>query len=706
MRKIFAFAFAAVFTMPAFAAQRPTSSPRVGMVAAPSPASRMPNMTANLNTSNSTGAATNTIVASIPAGTTTPGAAQPLDCKTAYNDCMNQFCLLDESEGARCACSDNIDASKSKIKEIKDIQDAAEKLYTQGVEREKYGASASLVFADTSNIQSNRFANWLSLEFSDESASSLDEGFVMGDALYEMASNQCAATLATCGAAAEMEKLLYSRQIIADCRTFGQYLDGQKRAAEQNKAAAELAVRTARAEMLDTTNKYNRGQCLLAYKSCVSYSAGCGANFENCMDKDLLERRAHTCDNILDECMAVRPDVLRDWADEIGAPDKRGTILWQAAEFERTNKPLSCRSKTTACLEQGCSKSTNTMCLTDINIAAGICPVIDDCEAIVPGFKDAYKDELRALSMRFCENDLSACFAEKCGKNMSDPVCLNQDVSTLCRKANMPSCNGYSDNDFTSLMSFTIAKMKDAQSVMCINYIEETMGRSGCGTEMNCIAVDARITSLTDVPADEAAFKSSLIASTDAAVDKFFNDMMSESMRVAACSSATRGISTGTIFGEAKLLGKIAANQRMERAYQEKLDEISRTKSVEEARLRCDKIYADAVAQNSTHSRDEDKEGQWTTGHNFESNLRNCQLTQYQRVCEVSGESKGSLIGKNIAGGGAMGLAAGAGFGPIGAAIGGVLGIGGGAALGVIQGKEAEKPVCHTIGPIYVDKNV
>jgi hypothetical protein len=706
MRKIFAFAFAAVFTMPAFAAERPprpTNATRVGMMGAPAAATR------------GKAVAPITAVASAPVASVasaTPVAAASIavsaDCRTAYRDCMDQFCLLDESEGARCACTDNINASKSKIQEIQTIQDAAEKLYSEGVEREKYGAAASKVFTDTSDVQSNRFANWLNLETEDSVEYSLDADAQIGDALYQMASEQCAPVLATCGATAEMEELLYSRQITADCRAFGQYLDGQKRNAEQNKAAAELAVRTARAEMLDTTNKYNRGQCLLAFKSCVSYSAGCGANFENCMDKDLLERRAHTCDNILDECMAVRSDVLRDWAAEIGDANKHGTILWQAAEFERTNKPLSCRSKSTACLEEGCSKSTNTMCLTDINIAAGICPIIDDCDAIVPGFKDAYKDEMRALSMRFCENDLTACFTEKCGKNMNDPVCLNQDVRALCRKENMPSCKGYSDTDFLNLANFTVVKLKDAQAVMCINYIEETLGRSGCGTEMDCIPVDAQIASLTDVPADAAAFRASLISNTDAAVDKFFDDMLAESMRIAACDTATSGgkKNAGSIFGEAKLLGKIAANQRVERAYQAKLDEISRTKSLEEARVRCDQIYADAVAQNSAHSRDENKEGSWTTAYSFEPSLRNCQLTRFEKVCETAGTTRAGTMTKNIAGLGATGVSAGVGFGPWGAAIGGAAGILGGVATGLMNAKNAEQMVCHEIGPIYEDRNI
>ena len=86
-----------------------------------------------------------------------------------------------------------------------------------------------------------------------------------------------------------------------------------------NKRTAEAAVRQARLAMLDTTNKYNRGECLLAYRSCIADKGGCGNNFENCLDADLLGRRAHACENVLDQCMASRSYVLQDWEAEAEA---------------------------------------------------------------------------------------------------------------------------------------------------------------------------------------------------------------------------------------------------------------------------------------------------------------------------------------------------------------------------------------------------
>jgi hypothetical protein len=244
----------------------------------------------------------------------------------------------------------------------------------------------------------------------------------------------------------------------------------------------------------------------------------------------------------------------------------------------------------------------------------------------------------------------------------------------------------------------------------CLNYVEEFMGRSGCGTEMNCIPEDTRITNLTEIPSSESEFKAELVKSTEDAVDKFFETMEKESITAAGCAEAKKNPKDktvkGTIFGEAKLLGRIAAVKRMERQYNSKVDEISRAKSLAEAEKRCKELYEKATAENSSHSRDEDKEGHWITSYNFEPNLRNCQLTRYEKVCEKSGANKGTIIGKNVAGMGAMGVSAGQGLGPWGAAIGGAVGIAGGVALGIASAKDAGKPECHEVGPIYEDRNI
>ncbi|MDR0727066.1 MAG: hypothetical protein LBF37_03305, partial [Rickettsiales bacterium] len=376
---------------------------RIGITRMSQAGNRGPTSVKNLTTEPTTDTPTTSTTTPKPVETpkSAPSADDAVDtivetvtgssCRDAYRDCMNEFCLLDESEGARCACSANINQSKTLIVDIQKIQDDADKLYTEGVERKQLGAKAKLVFGESEQAKKSsrasglNFSEWLNSSTGDNG--SLDDDEDIGDSLYEMAAGYCADKLKSCGKSAEMEETLYSRMIVADCKAFNSYLSDQKREAENNKKVAEAAVRKARLEMLDTTNKYNRGECLLAYKSCISDKGGCGVNFENCLDADLLGRRAHACENVLDQCMAVKNYVLQDWEAE------SKMVLADAAKYADKNRRATCFAKIQACLEDGCSTESNSTCLTNVNVAAGVCPVIDECNEIIPGIKNSVNDK-------------------------------------------------------------------------------------------------------------------------------------------------------------------------------------------------------------------------------------------------------------------------------------------------------------------------
>ncbi|MBO4746040.1 MAG: hypothetical protein J5613_03150, partial [Alphaproteobacteria bacterium] len=298
------------------------------------------------------------------------------ECRDEYRECMDEFCMLDESEGGRCSCSDKIKQSKSLIQEIQNIQQEAEKLYTEGVEKERLGAKAKFVkFGESEKAKKSSRASGVNLSawINGTSSESLSADDDIGDNLYSMAADSCEYILAKCDKKrGEMEEKLYQREVTKDCKTFSTYLAEQKTAAQSNKRTAEAAVRSATLDMLGTTNKYNRGECLLAYKACIADKGGCGVNFENCLDAKLLSRRANACENVLDQCMAVKTYVLEDWQDE------SKLILADAAVYSDKHMRLTCLAQIQSCLEDGCSTSTNTACLTNVKVAAGVCPIITE----------------------------------------------------------------------------------------------------------------------------------------------------------------------------------------------------------------------------------------------------------------------------------------------------------------------------------------
>lgn len=672
------------------AATRDDSTVRVGVNRMSQAASHaMPNMSINLPSNSSSSTPTtgtnpgssssggNTDAGDNTGGDTDAGNdEQPAEsCRDAYRACMDEFCLLDESEGNRCACSSNINQSKSLIQEIQEIQEEADLLYTEGVEREQLGAQAKLVFGESeaaqksSRISGVSFTEWINSGTDDEASLGADSD--IGDPLYAMAAEYCASELEACGDKAEMEEVLYARMIVQDCKNFESYLKDQKIIAQSNKRTAEAAVRQARLQMLDTTNKYNRGECLLAYRSCIADKGGCGVNFENCLDADLLQRRANACENVLDQCMAVREYVLQDWQDE------SVSILAEAAKYADRNARGTCLARIQLCLEDSCSTETNSACLTDVNVAAGICPVITECEEMIPGIKATVNDKLGYLRTQFCQNDIDSCLRDRCGENFTAPECVGKsalEIAELCPQDMFPSCKN--ETQFDIIVQAAMLQMDYQMLQGCLNYFGEQLG-AVCGTDMSCLPTDTQIASLVEVPetqADLAALRESVRANTQAAVDEFFVQF-EQDKTVAACQDSQKPSdrqSLGdSVFNSAKMIAQINAENRSMRELESKIAELSRQQDLEEAEQNCYNTYQVETPDKSS------KNYSYIRSVSFEPALRNCHVCRMQQVCETGGQTKGTAGLQAAAGGLAAGASAGTMVSPgwgtaIGAVVGGV----------------------------------
>lgn len=608
------------------------------------------------------------------------------DCRETYRACMDEFCLLDESEGYRCACSSAISKSKDLILEIQKIQEEADNLYTEGVEREQLGAKARLVFGESeaakksSRASGISFSDWINSSV-DEEDEALDSDDMIGDNLYAMAAEFCESELDACGGKAEMEEMLYMRQITADCKAFSSYLTEQKTNAQANKRTAEAAVRQARLEMLDTTNKYNRGECLLAYRACIADKGGCGANFENCLDADLLGRRANACENVLDQCMAVRNYVLQDWEAE------SESILVDAAKYADKYQRQTCLAKIQVCLEDGCSTATNSACLSDVNVAAGVCPIIDECDEMIPGLKTVVNDKLGYLRTQFCQNDVDACLRDRCGENFTAPECVGKkpyEIVELCPQNMFPSCKN--EPQYDVIVSAAVLQMDYQMMQGCINHFSEQLGKV-CGTDMACLPSDDTVMGLTTIPENEqdmAALRVQVRNNAQTAVEEFFKQFEQDTL-VAKCADAEKPAGKkslgNSVFTTAKLIAEIGAENRAMRELESKIAELSRQQDLEEAEKNCYNTYKVETPDKSN------KNYSYIRSVAFEPSLRNCHVCRMQQVCETGGESKASAGLKAAAGG----LTAGASMGTMvnagwGTAIGGVIGAVGAGIGGALAG--------------------
>ncbi len=607
----------------------------------------------------------------------------PDECRAAYRECMDDFCLLDESEGGRCSCSDNIKQSKSLIQEIQEIELAAEKQYTEGVEREKLGAKAKFVkFGESEQAKKSSRRTGIDLVAwinGGNTSASLDADDDIGDNLYYMAADSCSFILDMCDKPrAEMEERLYQREVTKDCKNFSTYLGEQKRAAESNRRTADAAVRAATLDMLSTTNKYNRGECLLAYRACIADKGGCGVNFENCLDAKLLERRANACENVLDQCMAVKTFVLDDWKDEAKM------LLADAAVYSDKNIRLTCNAKIRECLEEGCSINTDSGCLTNVNVAAGVCPIIDECNSKIPGIKQSWNEKLASLRTDFCQNDVDKCLRNKCGENFTGPQCVGKssaEIVELCPKAMFPSCKD--EKFYETIVSSVLLQMNYQMVQGCVNYYADVLGKV-CGTDMNCLPKSDIVEGLKKVPSDEGELRAQVRAESKNAVTNFFKQFEKEAT-VAACKSAQQPARRATlkdsVFTTTKMIAEIGAENRYLADLESKLMQLKRASKVGESRDWCLSTYK--AEKKPTGTNNQDMSYSYIKSVSFEPSLCNCHVCRMQRVCAVGGISEESSA--LAAGGG--GFAAGASIGSmfnvgLGTAIGGALG----AAAGVIGG--------------------
>ncbi len=614
------------------------------------------------------------------------------ECRDEYRECMDEFCLLDESEGGRCSCSDKIKQSKSLIQEIQSIQQEAEKLYTEGVEKERLGAKAKFVkFGESEKAKKSSRASGVNLAawINGTSSESLSADDDIGDNLYSMAADSCEYILEKCDRKrGEMEEKLYQREVTKDCKTFSTYLAEQKIAAQSNKRTAEAAVRSATLDMLGTTNKYNRGECLLAYRACIADKGGCGVNFENCLDAKLLARRANACENVLDQCMAVKTYVLEDWQDE------SKHILAEAAVYSDKNMRLTCLAQIQSCLEDGCSTSTNTACLTNVKVAAGVCPIITECEQKIPGIQGAINDKLAELRTRFCQNDVDKCLQSKCGVNYTAPECLGKKTSeivAMCPQGMFASCKG--EKYFNVIVQSTLLQMDYQMMESCKNYYADALGKV-CGMDMNCLPSSTVVEALKKTPSDIVEIEDEVRTESKTAVDAFFKRFETEKT-VDACKSSQQPTGSGrkslkdTMFMFTKQAAEIAAENRYIADLRTKVAELSRKEDVKKAEDTCYKLYQvekkPEVAEGDTSSYS------YIRTVSFEPSLRNCHVCRMQRVCEIGGESKATSALKAAAGG----LTAGASVGTMayagwGTAIGAVVGGVGAGVLGAMSGGEKE----------------
>lgn len=226
------------------------------------------------------------------------------ECQNKYFGCMDAFCMLDNTSGGRCLCSDRNSELDVVLEEIERLDQQSYEMATLGVEQIEMGENADAAIAKAnavadSTINSGRatkkarealdLSMWdMSADFDDDDIFSETNTLQMsvdgktGDALHRAAADLCSAQIPECANDMSMLQLLYGQRIKSDCSAYENSLKQRKSQSQNKLATAQKALREAALEQLQSANKYDLGQCTIQFKKCMQTTGECGDDFSKC----------------------------------------------------------------------------------------------------------------------------------------------------------------------------------------------------------------------------------------------------------------------------------------------------------------------------------------------------------------------------------------------------------------------------------------
>ncbi len=333
-------------------------------------------------------------------------------CYDAYYGCMDQFCILDNTNGGTCACSDQNADLEREYNLIKNTLNEADRIEKVEVEKIMAGAQADIIFNGTRRYDKdgnvvgvNDVVQLTEEEEKEQRKKEIDDIFnktiyddddddefisldliaeKSGSELFDVAEKICVGRAPeSCSKDIPFLRQLYSRQILADCKAFENENKTAKANAMKAMAKAESAVVEARKKMYKSVNEYGLGECMVAFKKCMVGEDACGDNWENCvfgiasqnMQNDtstdnkqyrenvskwskeydittstleIISAKRDICERVLDKCMAVRDQVWEKFLREAAPTIK---IAEQKAESKMRQ---SCLGDITECIQIAC----------------------------------------------------------------------------------------------------------------------------------------------------------------------------------------------------------------------------------------------------------------------------------------------------------------------------------------------------------------
>lgn len=251
-------------------------------------------------------------------------------CQQQYNECMDQFCAVVDTNQKRCSCSANLSRYVKAQEAVEnaniELNDVAQRIRYVGLSADEIRAIMSETEAEeamsrtkdtsenrsllddiakmikdptekTSNTGVSEILD-LDFDFTEDSSEIFGLGISLGGSsndiakkrgkdLYNEATKRCKSVLTNCREAGGTESQItgnYDLAIDKDCIAYEQGLDKLNKTLVSNVRSANLMLQKARLAVMQNKNQYDARGCIGALEKCMQDDMVCGENYFKCID--------------------------------------------------------------------------------------------------------------------------------------------------------------------------------------------------------------------------------------------------------------------------------------------------------------------------------------------------------------------------------------------------------------------------------------
>jgi len=444
------------------------------------------------------------------------------ECVQKFAGCMNAFCLIDNIDGGRCQCSAEHAKLASELAALNRQDRDSYKLATAGVEKAQIGEVSTKRPTRASRVD---LSLWDTNDATTDDTD--DETKRTGAALLQYATDICLAKMPECKLSETFMRARYTSQIKSDCAAFSNAVKQQRTQTQTRATEAQRAVRSATYQRMQTTNKYDLGQCTVEFKKCMTTTAGCGDDFKSCVgtsvasktDKtyditnsntkitieastyEILDAKRPMCDSVLNSCTNVRNQVWDTFLREVAPQIKTAELL--AESDMRT----SCMDNISNCFIKACKDNIDPndpdgsydMCLSRPESVRSFCKTeIDPCVRAEPMILDYVYARLAAMRVDSCTAEVKECLQaeDRCGPDYTQCVGLDTDtIIRMCPYDKLVGCQQiYGDTNIrgdavydqlSQMIQGIMLNIDNNMLEFCQNAANESMIKV-CGSTENC----------------------------------------------------------------------------------------------------------------------------------------------------------------------------------------------------------------------------